>query len=116
MPRRHTRLAEPSKHQLTDPALAARLLGKGEKVLIRGSETGPAISRDGTLLGHLFDSLVTLCVTVFAQVADASVRHLRLHGRRREIDTIVERPDQRVVAMEVKLSAAINAGDVKNLF
>ena len=109
------RLAQPPKHQLADPALAVRLLGLGEEALIRGSEPGPAIPRDGTLLGHLFESLVTLCVRVFAQAAEARVSHLRLHGGRREIDIIVERPDQRVVAIEVKLSAAINTDDVKNL-
>ena len=109
------RLAQPPKHQLSDPAFAVRLLGLGEEALIGGSEPGPTIPRDGTLLGHLFESLVTLCVRVFAQAAEASVRHLRLQGGRREIDIIVERPDRRVVAIEVKLSAAISADDVKNL-
>lgn len=109
------RLAQPPKHQLADPALAARLLGLSEDALIGGAEPGPAIPRDGTLLGNLFESLVTLCVRVFARAAEAKVRHLRLHGGRREIDIIVERPDQRALAMEVKLSAAIDAHDVKHL-
>jgi predicted AAA+ superfamily ATPase len=38
-----------------------------------------------------------------------------LHGGRREIDIIVERPDQCIVAIEVKLSAAIDSDHVKNL-
>jgi hypothetical protein len=32
--------------------------------------------RDGTFLGALFESLVTLGVRVFAQAADADVKHL----------------------------------------
>jgi hypothetical protein len=91
------------------------LLGLGEDALLTGSEPGPAIPRDGTLLGHLFESLVTLGIRVFAQAAEATVKHLRLQRGRREVDVIVERPDQRVVAIEVKLSAAIDTDDVKNL-
>ncbi len=78
-------------------------------------EAGPTIPRDGTLLGHLFESLVTLSVRVYAQASEARVRHLRLRGGRREIDLIVERRDQRVVAIEVKLSSAVDDADVRNL-
>jgi predicted AAA+ superfamily ATPase len=63
----------------------------------------------------LFESLVTLSVRVFAQAAEAQVRHLRLKGGEREIDLIVERADQRVLAIEVKLSSAIDDVDTKNL-
>jgi predicted AAA+ superfamily ATPase len=59
--------------------------------------------------------LLTLSVKTFAQAAEAQVRHLRLKSGRREIDLIIERPDQRVVAIEVKLSSAIDQNDVKNL-
>ncbi len=82
---------------------------------LSGVESGPPVPRDGTLLGHLFESLITLSVKKFAQTSEAEVRHLRLKGGRREIDLIVERPDQRVVAIEVKLSSAIDQQDVKNL-
>ena len=110
-----SRLAQPPKHHLTDPALATRLLGLDEDALLNGAESGPKVPRDGTLLGHLFESLVTLSVRVFAQQAETEVRHLRLQGGRREIDLIVERPDQRVLAIEVKLSSTIGAHDVRNL-
>lgn len=109
------RLGQPPKHHLVDPALAVTLLGLDAESLLSAGEAGPAIPRDGTLLGHLFESLVTLSIRVYAQAAEARVRHLRLHGGRREVDLIVERPDQRVVAIEVKLSGSVADDDVKNL-
>jgi predicted AAA+ superfamily ATPase len=109
------RLSQPSKHHLADPAFAVSLLGLDQKALLSGVESGPPVPRDGTLLGHLFESLLTLSVKTFAQAAEAKVRHLRLKGGRREVDLIIERPDQRVVAIEVKLSSAIDQHDVKNL-
>jgi predicted AAA+ superfamily ATPase len=109
------RLAQPPKHHLADPALAVRLLGLDADALLAGTEAGPPIPRDGTLLGHLFESLVTLCVRVFAQAAEAQVRHLRIHGGRREVDLIVARSNQRVLGVEVKLSASVSDHDVKNL-
>ena len=110
-----TRLTQPPKHHLADPALAVRLLGLDENALLSGSESGPSIPRNGTLLGHFFESLVTQTVRVLAQAAEAHVRHLRLKGGLREIDMIIERPDQKVVAIEVKLIVSINDDDVKNL-
>ena len=110
-----SRLACPEKHQLADPALAARLLGVGVDTLIEGGEGAATIPRDGTLLGHLFESLVTLSVRVYAQAAEAQVKHLRTKGGRHEVDLIVERPDGRVLAMEVKLASAVSDDDVKHL-
>lgn len=110
-----SRLAQPPKHHLADPALAVRLLGLDAKALMSGTEAGPKFPRDGALLGRLFESLVTLSVRVFAQATEARVRHLRLQGGRREIDLIVERADQRVLAIEVKLAASVDDGDVRNL-
>ena len=110
-----TRLTQPPKHHLADPALAIRLLGLDEKALISGLESGPPIPRHGTLLGHLFESLVTQTVRVLAQAAEPRTFHLRIKGGLREVDLILERPDQAALAIEVKLSAAINDDDVKNL-
>lgn len=109
------RLAQPPKHHLADPALAAGILGLDADALLRGNEAGPSIPREQPLLGRLFESLVTLCVRVYAQVADARVRHLRLHGGRQEVDLIVERSDQRVLGIEVKLGGSIAQDDVKHL-
>jgi predicted AAA+ superfamily ATPase len=108
-------LGMPPKHQLADPALAARLLGANAGALLRGESAGPTIPRDGTLLGALFESLVTLSVRVYAQAAEATVGHLRTHRGDHEIDLIVERDDGRVVAIEVKLSSSPGADSVRHL-
>ena len=71
--------------------------------------------RDGTLLGHLFESLVTLCVRVYAQTADARISHLRTKGGRHEVDLIIERDDSRILAVEVKLGTTVGDEDVKHL-
>lgn len=112
---RIARLSAPPKHQLVDPALAARLLGVDAGALLGASRAGPPIAREGTLLGALFESLVTLGIRVNAQDAEASVKHLRTAGGEREVDLIVERADGRVVAMEVKLARTIGDGDVRHL-
>ena len=109
------RLTGPFKHHLTDPALAARLLGADVNALLDGAPLGPPIPRDGTLLGHLFESLVTLDVRVFAQAAEATTRHLRTKGQSHEIDLIVERGDHRVVAIEIKLTHRVEDQDVRHL-
>lgn len=103
------------KHQLVDPALAARLLNIDERGLLDGTGTGMAVPRDSTLLGALFESLVTLSVRVFAQAAEATVGHLRTRGGRREVDLVVQRDDQGVVGVEIKLARTVDAGDVKHL-
>jgi uncharacterized protein len=109
---RLARLGQAAKHQLADPALAARLLGVSADALLRG-EGGAR--RDGALLGALFESLATLSVRVCAQASDARVGHLRLQRGEREVDLIVERDDGRVLAIEVKLAAAPADRDVAPL-
>jgi hypothetical protein len=108
-------LSKPPKHHLADPAFAVRLLGLDENALLAGPVNPLNISRDGSLLGHLFESLITLSLKVYAQFAEAEVRHLRTQGGRKEIDLIVVRPDQRIVAIEVKLSATVTDDDVKHI-
>lgn len=122
-----SRLTQAPRHHLADPALAARLLGIDEGALLSGAvsplfderDGAPIVRapapRDGTLFGQLFESLVTLSVRTYAQVAEARVRHLRDQDGRHEVDIIVERADQRVVAFEVKLSAEVDDRDVRHL-
>lgn len=110
-----SRLARSPKHQLVDPALAARLRGVGAGALLDGSAAGPLGARDGTLFGALFESLVTLDVRVYAQAAEARVGHFRTRNGDREVDLIVERADRRVVAIEVKLARTIDDDDVRHL-
>ncbi len=109
------RLGQAPKHHLADPALAASLLGVDGRKLLTGADAGPFVPRDGTLLGALFESLVTLSVRVYAQPHEAQISHLRLRDGRHEVDLIVERPDGAVVAVEVKLGGVINDDDVKHL-
>jgi len=108
------RLAQAPKHHLVDPALAAILLGASVDSLLRAD--GPHDSRpEGTLLAALFESLVAQSVRVFAQSARGKVFHLRTQGGEHEIDLIVERPDHKVLAIEVKLSTAPGPADSRHL-
>ena len=110
-----TRLGGAPKHQLADPALAAHFLGVTTDRLLQASPALPVLPRDGTLLGALFESLVTLEVRVGAQAAEARVGHLRTNGGEREIDLIVERADGRVIAIEVRLTRTADDTDVRHL-
>jgi uncharacterized protein len=109
------RLSSPPKHQLADPALGARLLGVDAEALLTADAVGPPVPRDGTLLGALFESLVTLSVRVYAQASEARVAHLRTVAGEHEVDLIAERADGRLVAIEVKLARAVGDGDVRGL-
>lgn len=110
-----TRLSQAPKHQLADPALAARLLGVGVDALLDGRTAEPPIFRNGTLLGALFESLLVLSLRTYAQAAEARVLHMRTQGGGREVDVIVERADHRVVAVEVKLAHTVGTDDVRHL-
>ena len=107
------------KHQMCDPALAARLLGIGTAHLLGVGHpivrTPIGQPRRTRMLGFLFESLVTQSVQVYADLCQADVRHLRTKGGRQEIDLIVEGPDGRVVAIEVKTAAAPRPGDTRHL-
>jgi predicted AAA+ superfamily ATPase len=102
------RLVGAPKHQLADPALAARLCGATERSLLVGR-------RHAGLLGPLFKHLVALSILVYAQSSRARVHHLRTRNGDHEVDLIVERDDGRVVALEVKLAATVTDNDVKHL-
>jgi uncharacterized protein len=114
---RITALTQLSKHQLVDPALAARLMSVDAQSLLHGTGAAaqPGPGRTGSVFGALFESLVTQSVRVYAQAARARVHHLRTERGRREVDLIVVGPDQRVLAIEVKLGGVIDDKDVANL-
>ncbi len=109
------RLASAPTHQMVDPAIAARLLGVNADMLLDGTPSGIGTPANGTLLGALFESLVTQSVCVYAQSCEARVRHLRTHGGEHEVDLIVVRADGRVLALEVKLSATVGDNDTAHL-
>ena len=95
------RLKVAPKHQLVDPAIAARLLG--------------GIPGAGESLGQLFESLATLCVRADAISVDAAVGHLRTRNGDHEVDLVVEDPEARVVGIEVKLAREVEDRDVQHL-
>ena len=101
------RLQQAPKHQLADPALAARLLD-----LSAGALLGQAGAH---MAGPLFESLVSLGVRVAAQAAEAKVFHLRTSGGDREIDLIVQGPEGQLLGIEVKLAPEITDSSVRHL-
>lgn len=103
------------KHHLADPALAAALLGLGSDALLEGDEGTVRVRRDGSFLGALFESLVALSVRVYGQAAEADISHFRTHRGDHEVDLIVQRRDQRIVALETKVAGVVNDADVKHL-
>ena len=111
---RLARLSAPPKHHLADPALAARLLGVDAATLLHAQSAGPPITREGTLLGALFESLVTLSVRVYAQATEARTAHLRTWSGDREVDLIVEH-GRKILAIEVKLGQTPEERDMRHL-
>lgn len=109
-----SRLGQAAKHQVADPALTARLLNLDADALMAGRDQGVAVG-GGTMLGPLFESLVTLGVQAAALACDARVYHLRDRDGRHEVDLIVEGPGGAVVAFEVKLTATPDDHDVRHL-
>ena len=112
---RLARLTGAQKHHLADPALAVGLLGLSKDSLLRPGAGGPQVSGDGSLLGHLFESLATLSVRVYAQQAEAKTYHLRTAQNKQEIDLIIERMDGKILGIEVKLARTVSDSDVKHL-
>lgn len=108
------RLAQSPKHQLADPAIAARLLGLDAPALLR-AEQGSTQLTEGTILGALFEHLTTLSMHTYAEAAEARVHHLRTRNGDHEVDLVVVRPDGRILAIEVKLADRVEDADVKHL-
>lgn len=101
------RLQQAPKHQLADPALAARLLNLSARTL--------ATATGAHLAGPLFESLATLSVRVAAQAAEGRVGHLRTRNGDHEIDLVVEGTDGQILGIEIKLAASITDADVRHL-
>jgi uncharacterized protein len=108
-------LAGAPKHHLVDTSLVTSMLGLDAAALLRGEQGGVPTPHGDPILGALFESLVTQSVRVYAQAAEASIGHLRTHRGSHEVDLIVERPDGKVVAVEVKLAGAIDDSDIRHL-
>lgn len=107
-------LAKSPKHHLVDPALAAHMMGIGRDGLLlgRGQRLG---AHEGTWCGALFESLAAQSVRVYADAIGARVTHLRTSGGEHEIDLMVESPDGKIVAAEVKLAETVSDKDCTHL-
>ncbi len=110
-----SQLSTPPKHHLVDPALAAQLLGVTVESLLRPDPTNSRALGDTSLLGALFESLVTQSLRVYSQPHRVMVQHFRTQGGEREVDLILVRPDGRIIAVEVKLNSVVTDADVKHL-
>ncbi|MCY4630377.1 MAG: DUF4143 domain-containing protein, partial [bacterium] len=80
------------KRHLADPSLAAAALGADPDRLVS----------DPATLGVLFESLVVRDLRVLAQPLGGRVHHLR-DAAGQEVDAVVECPDGRWLAAEIKL-------------
>lgn len=77
----------------------------------------PAIRRDGVLLGRVLETFVHQQLAPLADLGPVPFRifHARSTSGHREIDFVLERADGRIVAVEVKASAAPSATDAAHL-
>lgn len=102
------RLVHQPKRYVVDAALMAAAL--------RLDTAG--IMRDGNLLGRVLDTFVAAQLRPEVLVSETMPRlyHLRTEQGRHEIDVIAELGGKRVIAMEIKASAAPSGGDAKHLF
>jgi len=92
------RLVKSPKRYLVDPAFLGALLRLDVQ----------AVMRDGNLLGRLLDTFVTAQLRAELDVCECRPRlhHLRDEHGRREIDLIAELGGGRILAIEIKASAA----------
>lgn len=86
------RINKKPKYHFSDPSLPAAVLGATEESLLRDFET----------LGFLFECLCTRDLLVYAQAMNARVCYYRDRDDL-EVDEIIEAPDGRWGAFEVKL-------------
>ena len=101
------RLVKGPKRYLIEPALLGPLLGSNVD----------GVLRDGDMLGRLIDSFVVSQLRPELEVSSVAPRlfHVRRDDGGHEVDLVAEAPDGRVVAMEIKSSAAPNATDARHL-
>jgi uncharacterized protein len=104
---RLSRLTRSPKRYLVDAALMGVLLGVDER----------AVLRNGDLLGRVIDTFVLSQLRPEAEFSETAIRlhHLRLEAGERECDLIAEAPDGRVLAIEIKASAAPTLDDARHL-
>lgn len=93
-------LRQSPKRHMADPSLATAALRVGPEQLTADLRT----------LGLLFESLAVRDLRVYAEAHDMSVWHYH-DDKHRELDAVIEHPDGRWVAVEVKLGGVPSALD-----
>jgi predicted AAA+ superfamily ATPase len=101
------RLSSRPKRYIVDPALAASLLRVDERTVLR----------DGDLLGRLLDTFVASQLRAELPIARTRPRlyHLREEHGRHELDLVAELGGGRLLAFEIKASAAPDRKDACHL-
>lgn len=102
--RSRARLRTSPRLHLVDAALAAAALGAGPTQLRQDLRT----------LGMLFESAVIHDLMVFASALDGEVRHYR-DSNGKELDAVINLPDGRWAAVEVKLGGSQLQAGIKSL-
>jgi uncharacterized protein len=104
---RLNRLTRTPKRYLIDPSFVGPLVGIDAR----------AVLRSGDLLGRVIDTFVVAQLRAELEVCMPGITmcHLRQDGGTREIDLILEAPDGRVVAIEVKAGSTPDLSDARHL-
>jgi uncharacterized protein len=104
---RLNRLTRMSKRYLVDPAFSGPLLGIDVRSVLRSAD----------LLGRIVDTYVVAQLRAELEVAlpGVTMYHLRQEGGDHEVDLILETPDGRVIAIEVKAGSAPDRSAAKHL-
>ncbi|HTD07724.1 MAG TPA: DUF4143 domain-containing protein [Solirubrobacteraceae bacterium] len=107
MSNRLSRLAETGKRYLIDPSLIAAALRLDQV----------AVLRDGDLLGRILDTFVVAQIRPEVELSSSRPRlhHLRARDGGHEVDLIAELPANRIVAIEIKATAAPRVSDARHL-
>ncbi len=105
--KRLSQLGRSSKRFLVEPALSGPLLGV----------TVDDVMREGRLLGALLESFVVAQIRAEVALSDVPRRlfHLRTGGGRQEVDLLVDLGRGRMLAVEVKATAAPTRKHVRHL-
>jgi hypothetical protein len=101
------RLIKTPKRYFVDSALAASAIVADEVTLMQDSD----------LLGRLLDTFVAAQLRAELAVCPGNPRmyHLRTEGGRQEIDLLIELAGHRIIGVEVKAAAAVDADDARHL-
>lgn len=104
---RLARITRAPKRYLVEPALLGPLAGFDV----------PGVLRNSDQLGHLIDTLVVSQLRPELEVSEPRARmfHLRQSHGQHEVDVVLEAPDGRVVAIEVKAAAAPGKNSARHM-